>query len=490
MAHTGSFIDGEWITPDSSKTIRNINPADTTEVIAEFPAAGREETLRAIEAAKKAYSSWRSVPAPERGRFIARAVEIARKRIDEIAETITREEGKILAEARGETLKGINVLEYYAGAGFRLGGKTLPSEVPNTATYTIRQPLGVAGLITPWNFPWAIPCWKIAPALVAGNTVVFKPASSTPATATILIEILIEAGIPSGVLNMVVGSGSDVGKTIVEHPDVPLLSFTGSNDVGSALYESGSRKGAKVTCEMGGKNPLVALADADVEKAAKAVIAGAFGSTGQRCTATSRLIVHPSIKEKMLEIICEKARTMVIGNGLDPKTEMGPSVDENQFNTVLNYIEIGKKEGAKLLVGGEKAVDAGNGYFVQPTVFDGVTRDMRIFQEEIFGPVLSVVEAETLEEAIDLANDVKYGLTSSIFTSDINAAMKFVEEVHSGMTHVNEPTIGGEAQLPFGGVKATGVGDREMAEEGINFFTELKTVFINYAPTGERSMIR
>ena len=489
MAKTGSYINGKWITPDSSRTIKNVNPANLDDVIAEFPAATKEDTLRAIEAAKEAQPKWKAIPSPERGRYLARAAEIARGRIDEIGATITREEGKVIAEGKGECAKGINVLEFCSGEGFRIGGKTLPSEVANTSTYTVRQPIGVAGIICPWNFPWAIPVWKISPAIVTGNTVVFKPASNTPATASILMEIFEEAGIPPGVVNLVVGPGSDVGQTIVEHPDVKIISFTGSNEVGGRLYTDASKHLAKVTCEMGGKNPLVLMADGDVQKAATAAIAGGFGSTGQRCTATSRIILHPSVKQEFLDIVVAKAKSMKVGDGMNPETEMGPSVDEGQMNTVLEYCEIGKKE-ANLLVGGGRDEAAGNGYYLQPTVFDGVTRDMRIFQEEIFGPVLSITEANDIDEAISLANATAFGLTSSIFTSNIEYAHKFVDEVHSGMTHVNEPTIGGEAQLPFGGVGATGVGDREMAEEGTNFYTEMKTVFINYASTGERSMIR
>jgi alpha-ketoglutaric semialdehyde dehydrogenase len=490
MSHEGSYINGKWVKPASSKTIRNVNPAKLDEVITEFPAATKDDTLRAIEAAEAAFPIWSKIPAPERGRYLARAAAIARGRVEEIGRTITREEGKILAEGKGEAVKGINVLEFCSGEGFRVEGKTLPSEVANTMTYTIRRPIGVAGVITPWNFPWAIPCWKIAPALVSGCTVVFKPASLTPLTASILMEILEEAGLPAGVCNMCVGSGADVGDTIVTHPATKVLTFTGSNSVGGRLYEQGAKKLAKVTCEMGGKNPLVVMADADLEKAAKAIVAGAFGSTGQRCTATSRLIVHKNVKKPLLDILIESATKMKLGDGLDPATQMGPAVDKGQFETDLEYIEIAKNEGAKLLVGGGKDESAGNGYFVRPTLFDGVKPEMRLFQEEVFGPVLAVSEFDTFEQAMSLANGVAFGLTSSIFTESVTHAQRFIHEIHSGMTHVNEPTIGGEAQLPFGGVGATGVGEREMAQEGVNFFTELKTVFINYAPTGERSMIR
>lgn len=490
MANTGSYINGKWFTPKSGKIAKVINPANLDDVISEFPLCSAADTVHAIECAQAAFKSWSKVPPPERGRVLARAAVIARSRVNEIAETLTREEGKILAEAKGEVIKGVAVLEFCSGEGFRIEGKTLPSEVPDTLTYTTRNPIGVAGIITPWNFPWAIPCWKIAPALVAGNTVVFKPAQLTPGTAALLVEILEEAGLPPGVLNMVVGAGSEVGNVIVEHAATRVLSFTGSNSVGIALYTEAAKRLKRVTAEMGGKNPLVVMEDGDIEKAAKAIIAGGFGSTGQRCTATSRVIVHPKVKKDLIDLVSAKAKTMRIGNGMSPETEMGPAVDRKQYQTDLDYCEIAKKEGARAIDGGGKAEEAGKGWFVKPAVFDNVKPEMRIFQEEVFGPVVAFTEAKNLDEAIELANGVEFGLTSSIFTDNVNYANRFVKEVHSGMTHVNEPTIGGEAQLPFGGVGSTGVGDREMAQEGLNFFTELKTVFVNYAPTGERSMIR
>ena len=487
---TGSYIAGKWYHPESDSMVKNVNPSDTDDVIATFPRAGAADALRAIEVAQKTFESWRKVPAPERGRIVWRAVEIARRRHEELAQTLSREEGKIIKEARGEITKGINVMEFYAGEGFRIEGKTLPSEAPDTFTYTLRRPLGVVGLITPWNFPWAIPVWKSAPALVAGNTVVFKPAELTPATASLMVEIFEEAGLPPGVLNMVVGSGSIVGQVIVDHPAVKALSFTGSNDIGGALYVSAARRGAKVTCEMGGKNAVVVMWDADIERVIPAVHGGAFGSTGQRCTATSRLIVHPDVKDQLLDALLEKARGIKIGNPLDETVHMGPAVDQKQLDQDMRYIEIARSEGARLLLGGELETDAGKGFFVKPTIFDNVEPPMRIFREEVFGPVLSVATASNLNEAIKMANAVEFGLTTSIFTRDIDHAMRYVEEAEAGMIHINEPTIGGEAQLPFGGVKATGVGDREMAQEGLNFFTELKTVFINFSGSGERSMIR
>lgn len=488
--NTGSHINGKWFHPDSDRHVRNVNPADPKDIIAEFPAATAADAHRAIEAAQAAFPMWKNTPGPERGRVLWRAVNIARARLDEIARTMTREEGKILKEAKGEVLKGISLLEFFAGEGFRMHGRTMPSEARDTFTYTIRRPIGVVGLITPWNFPWALPVWKTAPALVSGNTVVFKPAELTPATASLMVEIYEEAGLPPGVLNMLVGPGSVVGDAIVNSPVTRAISFTGSNAVGSALYVQAASLGKKVTCEMGGKNAVVVLPDADLDKAATAINGGAFGSTGQRCTATSRVIAMPQVKDALVARLAERAGKLKVGPGMDESVDMGPAVDEKQFHTDLSYIDVARSEGARLVVGGKKPEGANGGYFVEPTIFDNVKPEMRIFREEVFGPVLSVAQAENVDEAIRFANSVEFGLTTSIFTQDINTVMRYIEEVETGMVHVNEPTIGGEAQLPFGGTKATGVGEREMAEEGLNFFTELKTVFINYGGNAERSMIR
>jgi len=488
--NTGSYINGKWVQPRSERLIRNTNPADTRDVIAEFPAATGAEVEQAITAAQAAFPGWRNTPGPERGRVMWRAANIARERVDEIARTLTREEGKIFKEARGEVLKGISLLEFYSGEGYRMHGKTLPSEARDTFTYTIRRPLGVVGLISPWNFPWAIPVWKSAPAIVAGNTVIFKPAELTPATAALMAEIYEEAGLPPGVFNMVVGPGAVVGEAIVNARTIRAVSFTGSNAVGGALYVKAAQRGAKVACEMGGKNAVIVMPDADLDKAAVAIHGGAFGSTGQRCTATSRVIAMPQVKDALLERLVEKAKKMKIGSGLDETVDLGPAVDEKQWKTDLDYIEVGKREGARLVLGGRQPAGLPNGYFVEPTIFDNVVPQMRIFREEIFGPVLSMVTANSLEEALRFANGVEYGLTASIFTQNVDAVMRFIEDVETGMVHVNEPTIGGEAQLPFGGTKATGVGEREMAEEGLNFFTELKTVFINFSGKAERHLIR
>ena len=488
--NTRSYVNGRWYHPQSKSISKNINPADVSDVIGEYPLATAADVRQAIDAAVKAWPSWKKTPGPERGRVLWRAADISRRRIDEIATTLTREEGKILKEARGEVLKGISLLEYYAGEGFRMHGKTLPSESRDTFTYTIRQPLGVVGLIAPWNFPWAIPVWKSAPAIVSGNCVVFKPAELTPATSVLLAEIYEEAGLPPGVFNMLVGSGSQVGEAMVAAPELRAISFTGSNKIGGALYVKAAQRGAKVTCEMGGKNAVIVMPDADLDKAATAIHGGAFGSTGQRCTATSRVIAHPDIKKALVDRLVAAARNIRLGPGLEHTSDMGPSVDERQWQTVLDYIKVGQGEGARLILGGSRPESLSNGYFIEPTIFDGVSPSMRIFQEEIFGPVLSVATASSLDEALKFANSVEYGLTTSIFTSDITSVMKFVEDVEVGMVHVNEPTVGGEAQLPFGGTKSTGVGEREMAEEGLNFFTEIKTVFINYSGSAERSMTR
>ncbi len=487
--HTGSYVNGTWYHP-SGEIGRNVNPADISDVIAEFPMATAADVRKAIDAATAAWRGWKKTPGPERGRVLWRAADISRRRVDEIAQTLTREEGKVLREAKGEVLKGISLLEYYAGEGYRMHGSTLPSESRDCFTYTLRQPLGVVGLIAPWNFPWAIPVWKSAPALVAGNCVVFKPSELVPATAALLTEIYEEAGMPPGVFNMLVGTGPEVGEAMVHAPELRAISFTGSNRVGGDLYVKAARRGAKVTCEMGGKNAVIVMPDADLDKAATAIHGGAFGSTGQRCTATSRVIAHPDVKRALVERLVASAEKIKVGPGLDPSMDMGPSIADKQWQSVLDYIEAGKQGGARLLTGGMRPEHLSAGYFIAPTIFDDVTPGMKIFQEEIFGPVLSVATATSLDDALAKANAVEYGLTTSIFTQDENTVLRFIEDVEVGKVHVNEPTVGGEAQLPFGGTKSTGVGEREMAEEGLRFFTEIKTVFINYGGSGERSLTR
>jgi alpha-ketoglutaric semialdehyde dehydrogenase len=481
-----NYINGRWVDTASGKTVPNINPANTDDIIGHAPQSTREEAQAAIEVAKAAFPAWRNTPAPARGRIVAKAVELCYKHKEEIGRTMTREEGKILKEALGEVQKSINLLEYYAGQAFRIEGRTYPSEMPNTFVYTIRQPLGVVSCITPWNFPFCVPVWKIAPALVAGNTVVFKAASNTPGCAEWVVKVFEEAGLPKGVLNLVYGGGGVVGDEFVNNPAIRAVSFTGSCEVGGEVAKQAAAHLAKVTCEMGGKNPVVVMDDADLDLAVEGTMQGAFGSTGQRCTATSRVILHKPIADKFVEKLIERVKKIKVGDGFEEGVGMGPAVDKSQFETDLRYIEVAKKEGAKCLVGG-KALTEGKlakGYFVAPTIFDGVKPDMTLGQEEVFGPVLAVFRVNDFEEAMKVANSTKFGHTCSIYTSDANLVMRFIGRIEAGMVHINQPTIGGEAQLPFGGVKATGYGNREMSEEGLNFFTELKTVFYDY--TGVR----
>ena len=477
-----NFIGGEWIKSSSSKSAPNVNPANTDDVIGDIPLATRDEARRAVEAAAEAFSRWRSTPAPTRGRIVAQAARLLEKNKEELAQTLTREEGKTIAESRGELQRSINVAEFCAGESRRLTGETIPSELPLNFAYTVKQPLGVVACVTPWNFPVAIPVWKIAPALVAGNTVVFKPATLTPATATRIVELFEEAGIPPGVLNLILGSGSEAGDEIINHPAVKAVSFTGSNGVGIRLYEQASRRGAKVQCEMGGKNPVVVLEDCDIDLAVESTVQGAFGSTGQRCTATSRAVVVNQIADEFVQRIAKRAQSMRIGAGADPQTEMGPSVDENQFKTVLKYIDIGREDGATMVCGGERVTGDGfdKGYFVQPTLSDHVTPDMRVAREEIFGPVLSVLRVKDFDQAMQVANDSEYGLSSSIFSNDASRIFRFVDEIETGMTHINSPTTGGEAHIPFGGIKGTGIGDREQGSTALDFYTDLKVVYVDY----------
>jgi aldehyde dehydrogenase (NAD+) len=476
-----NFIGGRWRESASGRTAVNTNPA-TGEVLGRVPLSTREEAQAAIQAAQAAFPAWRDTPGPVRGRILFKALEIFERQIDRLAEILTREEGKTFTESKGELIRSRNILEYIAGEGRRMRGETLQSELPSTFTYTKREPLGVVALVTPWNFPVAIPIWKMAPALVCGNTVVFKPATLTPWSATVLMEIFQEAGLPDGVLNMVIGPGSTVGDELISHPAVRAVSFTGSNDVGIKLYERAAAGGRRVQAEMGGKNPVVVLGDADLELALAGTISGAYGSTGQRCTATSRVVVTDDIADQFVAELTSRVSRLVTGDGMDPKTNVGPSVDESQMKTVLRYINVGQEEGAALLCGGHRLTDGafGRGYFVAPTVFDRVTPRMRIFQEEIFGPVLSVCRVRDFDEAVGAANDVPFGLASSIYTQDLTKALKFVDRSEVGIAHVNNPTVGGEAHLPFGGSKATCVGPREQGSVAIDFYSELKVVYLDY----------
>jgi aldehyde dehydrogenase (NAD+) len=477
-----NFINGKWIESASTKTVENINPANTGDIIGTVKQATREEARAAVEAAAEAFHSWKRTPAPARGRIVGKTARLMEAAKEELAQILTHEEGKTISESRGELQRSINVAEFCAGESRRMNGETIFSELPSNFVYTIKQPLGVVACITPWNFPVAIPTWKIAPALVAGNSVVFKPATLTPATAVRIVQIFEEAGIPPGVLNLVLGSGSEAGDEIIGHPAVKAVSFTGSNPVGIRMYEQVSRRGAKCQCEMGGKNPVIILEDCDMDLAVENTAQGAFGSTGQRCTATSRAVVVNKIADEFVDRIAKRAASMRIGAGLDPQAELGPSVDESQFKTVLEYINIGREDGATLMCGGDRATGNGldKGYFVKPTVFDHVTPEMRIAREEIFGPVLSVMRVNDFEEAMQVANDTEFGLSSSIFTNDAARIFRFVDEIETGMTHINSPTTGGEAHVPFGGIKGTGIGDREQGSTALDFYTELKVVYVDY----------
>lgn len=485
-AELKQYIGGKWQDGTHDAMLESVNPADTRDVVARFKSASRRDALAAVAAAEKAAAGWARTPAPQRGRVLLRVAEIARRRRDELAALMTREEGKILSEAKGEMDKGTTLIEWYAGEGLRFMGTSAPSELSDNFLYTVRRPVGVASIITPWNFPWAIPVWKLAPALVAGNAVVFKPASQVAAMAVEVVKIFEEAGLPPGVLNMVLGEPDGFGDALIEDERLKAVSFTGSNAVGERVHALCGKRGAKVTCEMGGKNPVVVWEDADLGLALGGVMKGAFGSTGQRCTATSRLILHEKIHDEFMSMLLAEVKKLKLGDGMDPAVGMGPIVDQPQFDAVTSYLEIAKKEGAKLLCGGKAATEGAlqHGYFIEPTVFESVTPKMRLWREEVFGPVLAVTECRTFDQALELANDSKFGLTSAFYGQDMTLAMKFVDRMDAGMVHLNSPTIGGEAQVPFGGVKGSGVGEREMSKEGINFFTELKTVFVDY--TGER----
>ncbi|MGD0906984.1 MAG: aldehyde dehydrogenase family protein [Candidatus Acidiferrales bacterium] len=476
-----NFVNGQWVDSRSTKTMERRNPANLSEVVAIVPLSTREEMREAIAAAKAAFPMWRDTPAPVRGRIVAKAAALMTEQKDEVARILTHEEGKTFKESLVEVQRAINIMEYMAGEGRRLAGQTLPSELPKTFAYTIKQPLGVVGAITPWNFPVAIPVWKAAPALVSGNTMVLKPAEITPLTAIKIVEIFTEAGMPPGVLNLVLGAGEDIGDELVQHLDVHAVSFTGSNEVGGLIYAVGARRMKKCQCEMGGKNPIVVLADADLKLAVESAATGAFGSSGQRCTATSRVVVEDQVADRFVAMLVERAKQFRTGDGFDENVSVGPLVDENQLETVMRYLEIGKKE-AKLLVGGSRLTggEYDRGLFVAPTVFDHVKWDSTIAQEEIFGPVLSVVRVPDFEEAVRVANSVKYGLSSSVYTNDSAKMMQFIDRIETGMTHVNSSTVWSEAHLPFGGMKGTGVGLREMGSVAIDFYTELKAVYIDY----------
>lgn len=478
-----NFVNGQWRTGSTGEWDENRNPAKPSEVLGRSTRSSTADVAEAVTLAATAQREWVRVPRPARGAMLEKVAQILRRRVDEIAPVLTREEGKCLNEARGEVMKAVNVLEFTASEGRRPTGQVIPSDMPGTFIYTTRTPLGVVGIITPWNFPICIPAWKIGPALLEGNAVVFKPATLTPGTAMLLVKAFEEAGLPPGVVNLVYGSGSVVGNAIVDDKRVAAISFTGSNEVGIAIHARAAKRLARTQLEMGGKNPVIVLADADLDQAVEATVMGAFGSTGQRCTATSRVIIERSVHQPFMTKLLERARRIKVGDGMTDPTAMGPVVDMSQFRSVLAAIESARLEGAKLVLGGERVgVEGPNtGYFIAPTIFDEVKPEMKLAREEVFGPVLAVIPVDGgFDEAIRVANAVEYGLSSSIYTRDIQRVMQYADRVETGILHVNSPTVGGEAQAPFGGVKATGLGGREMGSTGPEFFCEIKTVYIDY----------
>jgi alpha-ketoglutaric semialdehyde dehydrogenase len=477
-----NYIGGNWVSCRSQKTFKSINPARIDEVVAEFQASQPEDAAAACDAGAKAQCAWAGLPAPRRGEFLFKAAELLESRSETVSQEMTREEGKTLPEARGEVKRTINILRYYGGEGARSFNYQIPSERENIFCYTVRKPLGVVALITPWNFPIAIPAWKMAPALVAGNTVVIKPASLAPLCAYRLVEALHEVGTPAGVVNLVTGSGGSVGDAIVNHKAIRGVSFTGSVEVGNGLYEKIAPRKIRVQLEMGGKNPTIVLKDSNVEYAADVLINGAFFSTGQKCTACSRAIIERDIYEPLVERLVAKARELKIGNGLEPGIQMGPAVDDKQLETDLKYIEIAEREGAKLLTGGKRLTGGifDKGYFVEPTIFGEVTPKMRIAQEEIFGPVLGLMVAKDFEEAMRLANGVRFGLSASVVTRDVTRIHQFVNGIEAGLITINLPTAGVEYQLPFGGTKESSFGMREQGPLALDFYTETRTVYLKY----------
>lgn len=492
MTHPlGNFVGGKWLGAGSGKTFENRNPADTNDLIGLFPASGPEDVDVAVKAAKSAFASWRLLPAPKRGEILYRAGELLKKYKDELARIETREMGKVLKEARGDVQEGIDCAFLNGGEGRRLFGETTPAELPDKFAMSVRAPIGVCALITPWNFPLAIPTWKLFPAILCGNTVILKPAEDAPLTATRFVEILIEAGVPPGVVNLVHGRGEEVGAALVRHPDVQLVSFTGSAAVGREIASVCGEKLKRVSLELGGKNAQIVMEDADLELAIEGALWGAFGTTGQRCTATSRLIVHRDVAKKVIDALVERARKIKIGDGLDESVEMGPLINQAAREKVARYVDIGKQEGARLLTGGamHDAGSCANGYFFQPTIFDQVKPNMRIAQEEIFGPVLSVIEIASFEEAVAVLNNTHYGLSSSIYTNDVTRAFRAMRDIEAGITYINGPTIGAEVHLPFGGVKDTGNGHREAGTTVYDIFTEWKSIYVDYSGKLQKAQI-
>jgi len=486
-----NFIDGEWVEASTGQTFENRDPADTRDVVGIFQRSGKADVEAAIAAAKQAFVRWRLIPAPRRAEIIYRAAEMLFERKEDFSRDMTREMGKILKETRGDVQEAVDTAYYMAGEGRRMFGPTTPSELPNKFAMAVRQPIGVCGMITPWNFPMAIPSWKLLPALVCGNTCVIKPAQDTPLSTFNLVRVLYDAGLPRGVVNIVTGFGSEVGTPLTESADVKAISLTGSSAVGRIVGTTAAKSFKHCSLELGGKNPMIVLDDANLDLAIEGGLWGGFGTTGQRCTATSRIIVQKGIYADFIERYVERAKALKVGNGMDETVEMGPAINENQLKTDLSYVDIGKAEGARLKCGGNR-LDKGeyqNGYFMEPTVFVDVDRKMRIAQEEIFGPVVSIIPCDDLEDAIEIANGIEYGLSSALYTKDVNKAFTAMRDLYAGITYINAPTIGAEVHLPFGGVKQTGNGHREGGLGAIDFYSEWKSIYVDYSDRLQKAQI-
>ena len=485
-----NYIDGRWLEATGGGTFENTNPA-TGELIANVAKSTVADVDRAVDAARRALDGWRLYPAPKRGEILFRAGEIMLTRKDDLAREMTREMGKVIAEARGDVQEGIDMTYYIAGEGRRQFGDVVPAELPNKWAMSTRHPVGVVAAITPWNFPFAIPTWKIMPALILGNTIVFKPASYTPLLAVRLVEILEEAGLPKGVINLVLGSGGELGDHIVSHPGVDLISFTGSSDTGSHISEIGGRLLKRVSCELGGKNAIVVLDDADVDLSLDGIVWSAFGTSGQRCTAASRVIAHKSVAKDLVDKLVGRAKKLRLGNGLEASTDVGPVVSMSQLERVHSFIPAAEKEGATVAAGGHVATEGAlaKGFFHEPTVLVDVKPNMRVAQEEIFGPVTAVIEVSTIDEAIKAVNSTKYGLSSSIYTRNVNNAFRFMRDAETGMVYVNAGTIGAEIQLPFGGMKATGNGHREAGRAALDVYSEWKSIYVDYSGKLQRAQM-
>jgi aldehyde dehydrogenase (NAD+) len=485
-----NLIGDQWVPARSGATFTSVSPANHDDVIGEFAASGPADVDAAVAAARAAFPAWSLLPAPKRGEILFRVARILAEHKEELSRLMTREMGKVLPEARGDVQEAIDVAYYMAGEGRRLFGQTVPSEMPDKFAMAIRRPIGVAGIITPWNFPIAIPAWKLFPALICGNTAVIKPASDTPACVVRFVELLREGGIPNGVVNVVTGSGADVGNAIVDHPDVRLISFTGHTETGVEISRRAAETLKRVSLELGGKNPIVIWEDADLDLALDSVVWSAFGTSGQRCTAASRIVVHRSVHDRFVDALKGRVAKLVLGDGLDEATDVGPVINDRAVERIAGYAAVGRDE-ADLVIGGEPARDGalGRGSFFQPTIFADVRADARIAQEEIFGPVTSVIPVDSWEETVEVVNGVKYGLSTSLFTRDVNLAFRSIRDFDSGIGYVNHGTIGAEAHLPFGGVKATGNGHREVGQAALDFFSEWKSVYIDYSGKLQRAQI-